>query len=264
MKTPLPPEPARSDDGTKPEVAAAKTSSVRAWLAGVVIVFIIVAAAVIGYLLSRDDLEDLSPATELGASPSLGQSIGRTLGFGGPPAPPPPPPGLRDGTDYYLMVRTLEARPAPDDREHWDRLDHSGPDLYYELHWQGNKLFTSPVRANALVATWDLLSIDLRELVGNAGEVDVESIINAPVIAYTAGGPDPEIRIFDNDPPFGDDRLGTITLPLGDAVPGVNTLFPEPSAEADDDTDGGVTRVSYVLIDRHIPLPDLIALVSNR
>ena len=232
-----------------PEVSSARTSSARAWLAAIVVVFLIAAAAVIGYVLTLDRDTALGPDA----------SIGQRLGLSAPPAPPPPPPGLRDGRDYYLMVRTLEAQPSPDDRDHWDRLDHSGPDLYYELHWQGNRLFSSPVRADALVAAWDLLSIDLRELMSNAGEVDVESVINAPVIAYRAGGPDPELRVYDNDPiAFGDDDLGTRTLPLADAVPGRNTLR-IPAADP-----GGLVRVEYVLIDRQISLPELIALLSER
>ena len=174
---------------------------------------------------------------------------------------PPPPPRLTPDTDYYLLVRSLQARPSPEGRDHWDRLDHSGPDLYYELHWQGNHLFTSPERSNALIAAWDLLSVDVRELLNNGGEVDLESIINAPVIRYTRGGPKPKLYVYDNDPLSGDDELGTVTLPLDDAEPGVNHLEFDPDAP---DAPAGLERLTYVLIDRRVTLPELVQLVSRR
>ena len=169
-----------------------------------------------------------------------------------------PRPGLIPGHDYYLHVRTLEAQPSPDDRDHWDRVGHSGPDLYFELHWQGNRLFTSPQRTDALVATWDLLSVDVREVIANAGEIDVESIINAPVIPFRPGGPPPELRVYDDDPLSGDDDLGTFTLDLDASRPGRNRL------RLPADAPGGLTRIEYLLVDRDIALPDLIALISNR
>jgi hypothetical protein len=166
-----------------------------------------------------------------------------------------PAPRLAAGHDYYLHVKLIElADRMPGDKQ-WDRVDDSGPDICFNLTWRGNVIWKSSEKSNTLIGSWDLLKVDVRQLI-TGGNTDLEGLVNAPLVHY-ASGETVELKVWDSDP-VGSDDAGTIKLNLSDLQPGENTLLPSGGGAK------SVKRLVIGLIDRRTPLPELVNTISNR
>ena len=162
---------------------------------------------------------------------------------------------LTSGHDYYFHVKLIEvADRLPGDKQ-WDRVDDSGPDICFSLTWRRNVVWKSSEKSDTLIGSWDLLKVDVRQLI-TGGNTDLEGLVNAPLVHYAAGET-VELKVWDADP-VGSDEAGTITVNLADLQPGENTIVPSGAGA------GSLKRVVVGLIDRRTPLSELVNTISKR
>jgi hypothetical protein len=166
-------------------------------------------------------------------------------------------PRLPDG-DYYLHVKLIELSDRRPDGKTWD-VGGSAPDVRFNLTWHDNIIWESTAKADTLIGSWDLLKIDLKQVIASGGTADLESSINAPLVHH-APGETVKLTVWDDDT-VDTDAAGTLMLKLDDLVPGDNTIVP---AAAGDPEAKAVRRVVLTLIDRKTSVPDLIQRMSNR
>jgi hypothetical protein len=116
---------------------------------------------------------------------------------------------------YYVLLPKLEVDRQMEGERDWD-TGGSAPDLYYEVHWQGHKVFTADTKEDTLVAQWSNVSFDLGDLLDS---ISLDDSIKAARITVRPG--DKLIfKIYDSDL-AGDDLAGewdvdVETLRLGD------------------------------------------------
>jgi hypothetical protein len=135
-------------------------------------------------------------------------------------------------------------------------VDDSGPDVRYTLTWRGNVIWKAAERPNTLIGSWDLMKVDVRQMITSSGPTDLGELINAPLIHYTPGEA-VELKVWDEDT-VGSDDAGAISIKLEELSPGENTLVPGPGKNM------AVKRVVLALIDRRTPVPELVNTISNR
>jgi hypothetical protein len=170
--------------------------------------------------------------------------------------PAEPAPHLIVGHDYYLHVKLIELTERRPDGKAWDSVDGSGPDIKFSLTWRHNVIWKSPEKPDTLIGSWDLLNVDLRQMLVLGGKTDIEGLVNAPLV-HCDKGETVELKVWDEDT-VGSDDAGTILLKLDDVKPGENTLTPPL------DKQHAVKRVVLALIDRRTPVPELVNMISNR
>lgn len=164
--------------------------------------------------------------------------------------PPPEPKTLKVGKDYYLMVRTIELYPKrPGGEVAWDRVDGSGPDIAFNLTWQGNIVFESQQKNDTLIGAWDALSLDVKSAVLK-GKVDLASSIDAAIIRVEE---DTEIgiEVWDSDL-AGSDAAGAASMKLSQFKPGDNTFHFEPNDKS------AIKRIVVRVIDKALPVKELV------
>jgi hypothetical protein len=162
---------------------------------------------------------------------------------------------LAVGHDYYLHVKLIELTDRRPDGKAWDYGD-SGPDIRFSLTWHKNVIWKSSEKSDTLIGSWDLLKVDLKQIVTSGGQTDLEGLVNAPLVHYERGE-QVVLKVWDEDA-FGSDDAGTLTLKLEELMPGDNTLLPELGKKM------AIKRVVLALIDRRTPLPDLVDMISKR
>lgn len=216
----------KMDEPAPPKPAASRFSWTR-WL-GALIPLVLIAAGAIGYILFR--------------------------GTDTPDHAPPPPANLAPNSAYYLSVHHLELYPQRIGGGAWDRLDSSGPDVIYELIWQGNSVFTSSKKSDTLIASWDALSVDLKSAI-LSGQVDLGSSIQAAIVR-PAASPAVTLSVWDAD--LADkDPAGTIELDLNTLVLGDNELTFTASDQ------NAIKSVTIRLIDQSLPVAELVEAASK-
>jgi hypothetical protein len=167
------------------------------------------------------------------------------------------PPRLVRGNDYYLYVKLIEVADRAPNGSVWDRVDGSGPDIGFQLKWRNNVVWDASVKPDTLIGSWDLMKIDLKQVVMSGGQADLEGALNAPLIHYEPGET-VELSVWDADPVGAYDNAGKVIVRLDELGPGETSLTPSgPDAKA-------VKRVVLALIDRRTPVPELIKTMSNR
>jgi hypothetical protein len=170
---------------------------------------------------------------------------------------PAAPPRLNRGGDYYLYVKLIELADRAPNASVWDRVDDSGPDIAFQLKWRNNVIWDAAVKSDTLIGSWDLMKIDLKQLVMSGGQADLEGALNAPLVHYEPGET-VELNVWDADAVGAYDTAGKVIIKLDDLGPGETTITPTgPEAKA-------VKRVVLALIDRKTPVPELIKAMSNR
>jgi hypothetical protein len=167
------------------------------------------------------------------------------------------PAKLVRGNDYYLYVKLIELADKAPNGSAWDRVDGSGPDIGFRLTWRDNVVWDAQVKPDTLIGSWDLMKIDLKQVVMSGGQADLEGALNAPLIHYEPGET-VELSVWDADAVGAYDDAGKVTLKLDDLGPGESSLTP-----AGDDVKA-IRRVVLALIDRRTPVPELIQTMSNR
>ena len=188
-----------------------------------------------------------------------GRSGAGSRAGGGAGEPGAAPARLVAGNDYYLHVKLIELAERAPGGAAWDRVDDSGPDIAFRLTWRGNVVWDGSVKPDTLIGSWDLMKIDLRQVIASGGKAELEGALNAPLVHYQPGET-VELTVWDDDA-VGSDDAGTLTLKLDDLAPGEGTLSP---AGADAAAGGAIKRVVFALIDRRTPVPQLLETMSNR
>ena len=163
--------------------------------------------------------------------------------------PPPQPTTLPPGKDYYLMVRTIELYPNRPGGKAWDRLDGSGPDIQFNLTWQGNVIFESQKKGDTLIGAWDALSLDVKSAV-LSGKVDLAGSIDAAIIRVQ-DDTEVSIEVWDVDLP-GSDAAGSAVMNLDQFKLGDNIFtFDESDKNA-------IKRIVVRVIDKALPVRELV------
>jgi hypothetical protein len=166
------------------------------------------------------------------------------------------PPRLIPGHDYYLHVKLIELSDRAPGGKQWDSVGDSGPDVRFNITWRKNIIWTSSEKPDTLIGSWDLLKVDVRQIITSSGQTDLNDLVNAPLVTYVPGE-GAVLKVWDEDT-VGSDAAGTVPLRLDDLRPGENTLRPGGDAAK------AIRRVVLSLIDRRTPVPELVETISNR
>lgn len=172
------------------------------------------------------------------------------------------------GQDYYVMVRLIELPPkSPFNNRPWDAgRAKSAPDIYFELSWQDNVIFSTKDKEvrNTLIAEWSGLKLPMAEAVerikrnvplvgglmrkGQATDDVLNAFINARRISVRKGE-NLTVAVFDKDGLFGgrDDRAGCLNLLTTDLVLGDKTY-----------TEGGFVRLILRTVPADLPPAELV------
>lgn len=165
-------------------------------------------------------------------------------------------PRLVPGHDYYFHVKLIELSDRRPNGKQWDSVDDSGPDICFTLTWRKNVIWKSSEKPNTLIGSWDLMKVDLKQIITSGGHTDLEGLLNAPLVHCEAGEA-VEMVVWDEDT-VGSDDAGNLTIKLDDLRPGENTIvLPAGKSSA-------VKRVVLAVIDRRTPVPELVNTISNR
>jgi hypothetical protein len=124
------------------------------------------------------------------------------------PAEAAPPARVVAERDYYVLLHAIEVAPEAAPGRSWD-VDGSAPDLYYEVWWQGHKVFVSATKKDTLTAVWSNAAVGVGAVVGG---VSVDDSIKAARVTARAGQAI-EFRVYDDDL-AGDDLAGRFEVPL--------------------------------------------------
>ena len=87
------------------------------------------------------------------------------------------------GALYYVFAQTIEMAPLGLEGETWD-MDDSAPDVTYQLAWQGQTVFESAERTDALIARWSGMKLGLEDAFAllKEGKADPGQIIDAALM----------------------------------------------------------------------------------
>lgn len=206
------------------------------WAAAVV-VLVVVAGSAVWYFTAR-----------AGSQQAAGGS-----GDGGGAAAPA---RLTSGNDYYLHVKLIELADRAPGGSAWDRIDDSGPDIRFRLTWRQNVVWEGGAKADTLIGSWDLMKIDLRQVLASGGKAELEGALNAPLIHYRPGET-VDLLVWDDDT-VGSDDAGAVTLKLDEFGPGETSLVPTGDGAK------AIKRVVLAFIDRRTTVPELIDTMSKR
>jgi hypothetical protein len=217
------------------EPAAPTRSRAPRWLWGVGTILLVAAS---GLATWRFGLLPTSPPTGAASQPA------ETM------------PRLVSGHDYYLHVKLIELAERRPDGKAWDSVDGSGPDIKFSLKWRHNVIWKSSEKSDTLIGSWDLMKVDVRQMLTSGGSTDLDQLVNAPLVHFEPGG-DVEMKAWDEDT-VGSDDAGTVHVKLDELRPGENTLLPKQ------DKTCAIKRVVLALIDRRTPVPELVNMISNR
>lgn len=166
------------------------------------------------------------------------------------------PARLRRGNDYYLHVKLIELADRAPGGSAWDRIDDSGPDIRFRLTWRQNVVWEGGAKADTLIGSWDLMKIDLRQVLASGGKAELEGALNAPLIHYQPGET-VELLVWDDDT-VGSDDAGAVTLKLDEFGPGETSFVPAGEGAK------AIKRVVLAFIDRRTTVPELIDAMSKR
>ena len=163
---------------------------------------------------------------------------------------------LPTGHDYYVLVKLVELAPERPGGGKWDRAGYAAPDITYNLIWQKQTVFSSSVREDTLIGSWDLMAVDLKQVIASGGKVEAEGLLKAPIIRVDPGTV-VTLEVWDKDP-MNSDLAGRIKLHLDEMRAGDNVIRPEQTKKC------AVVRAVVQLIDRSTPVPELLETLSKR
>lgn len=143
-----------------------------------------------------------------------------------PSAPVDPgPPRLREGEHYYVLLSVIEVTARDADGDTWDKMGGEAPDLFYEIRWQGQRVFEASVKDDTLVAKWSNVAVDLGDVVQ---AVSLDDSIKAARITARAGEA-LEFIVYDHDVTK-DDRIARWSVPVTDLRVG-DQKWAEPAGQ---------------------------------
>lgn len=207
-----------------PQTTQAEPARKLTWWSAL-IPLLIVAAAAGGYLIaSNGDRGDVTATSPAG-------------------------PTLEQGKDYYVSVRLIELYPTQPNGKPWDRLDGSGPDIDFQLQWQGNVVYDATQARDTLVGVWDTLSLDLKQAVLTQ-QLDLDGSIDAAII-HVDGKTEVTLVVWDSDV-TGKDQAGEVVMRLDEMTLGDNT------ATFDRTETSAIKRIVVRVIDKSLPMEELV------
>ena len=123
------------------------------------------------------------------------------------------------GKDYYVTVSLVELYENDPTGARWDNVNESGPDVYVEVLWKGNRIYRSTTKDDTFVAKWSNAELNLRNMAISGSQMSMDDLIRAARINVREGDT-VEFRIFDSDllnnTLAGELSLGAPELSLGD------------------------------------------------
>jgi hypothetical protein len=169
---------------------------------------------------------------------------------------PAPVPTIQAGHAYMVYVSHMEVYPRMPDGADWDSVDGSAPDLFYEVWWQGNRIYSSDTRLDGLMAQWIPVGVNLKESILN-GTISADQALRVPLMAFTAGATETEqiiIKVYDADPfPVSDDDVAVVQVALPSLHLGNNEM------RFATDAGHGLRALRIRVVDNELPLAQKVA-----
>ncbi|MHC4547488.1 MAG: C2 domain-containing protein [Planctomycetota bacterium] len=134
--------------------------------------------------------------------------VGRGGESGADREPAAEPARVAEGEHYYVLLTVVEVMPRDGEDETWDVGDEA-PDLFYEIRWQGQRVFESSTKEDTLVAKWSNVAVALSDVVD---AVSLDDAIKAARITARGDG-ELEFAVYDRDVGR-DDLVGRWTVPV--------------------------------------------------
>lgn len=125
------------------------------------------------------------------------------------------------GKDYYVTVSLVELSEKDPAGERWDAISESGPDIFVEIFWKGNRIYKSTTKNDTFVAKWSNAELNLRAMAFTGERASMDDVIRAARVNVKTGE-ELEIRVYDEDllgnVVAGTQRLVMSELHLGDTT----------------------------------------------
>lgn len=124
--------------------------------------------------------------------------------------------------DTWVSVATVEIASLNKAGKAWD-VDKSGPDVFYEIWWKGNRVYKSSVCTDALIAKWDSQEINVGKLL-RTNRIEASrtgAIVNPATDSLIV------VKILDSDVTV-NDPIDEYKVDLTKMKPGSNELGPGP------------------------------------
>ncbi|MFO0816010.1 MAG: hypothetical protein U0796_22560 [Gemmatales bacterium] len=139
--------------------------------------------------------------------------------------PAAPAPLKAAGAEYWLTVTSAEVSAKTGKGKAWD-VDNSGPDVFYEIWWQGNRVYKSSTCTDTLIAKWDTQEIDVTRIL-RTHRLEASK---AGAIVKLGEQNMVTIKLYDSDVTV-NDLIEEFQVDLSALKTGVNTLGPGPSKQ---------------------------------
>lgn len=125
---------------------------------------------------------------------------------------------VAEAGEFWVSVESAEVSSVTKDGKAWD-IDKSGPDVFYEIWWKGNRVYKSSVCTDTLIAKWDVQEIDVVKI------LRTRRIEASKAGAIVKPGDDPQIvvKVFDSDITR-NDTIDEYKVDLSKLKPGPNEL----------------------------------------
>lgn len=129
---------------------------------------------------------------------------------------------IEENKDFYVGIQLIEVTPKKADGSVWDRINDSGPDLYVQFNWQGQRIFQSSVKEDSLIAHWSEAEFDLRDYALKGAPTSIDDVIAGARIQVRKDAP-LTITIFEDDLMF-DDKVASFEVDLTSLTEGTHVI----------------------------------------
>lgn len=131
-----------------------------------------------------------------------------------------PDRSLEANAQYDIFVDSVECAATKANGDEWD-ADSSGPDIYFNVTWKNNVIFTGKTQDNTLVAHWKPSEMG----VGIGTDVAISAESKTLAASITASpGTTVRFEVWDADL-ASHDEIGVIEIPIEELKLGSNELF---------------------------------------
>lgn len=127
-----------------------------------------------------------------------------------------------ENSDFYVGIQLIEVNPTQEDGSVWDGINDSGPDLYVQFHWQGQRIFQSSVKEDSLIAHWSEAEFDLRDYALKGKPTSIDDVISGARIQVRKDAP-LRVVVYEDDL-LRDDFVGEFTVDLTTLTEGTHVI----------------------------------------